>query len=183
MRGERVLRLTFVCAALAACDATEPRPDGAQGTGSNKQADAGQPAIDPAPDPTPDDAGEVADPNCEQARGIFEPLYTRLSGECGNLDDANNVRLEGDIQIEKFANVDVETETVIDGCSVSLVQIVRDKVGVPQKRIAGTLQIDSPTRLAGQVTLTRHDTNGVPVCFGTYDAVLAKNTVVGGGGL
>jgi hypothetical protein len=128
---------------------------------------------------SPQDAGD--DASCALERGLFEPLYAPLTGNCGPLNDANYVPVEADTQIQQFANVDVETETAVTGCSVELVQTVRDKAGVPQKRIAGTLQIDLPTKLSGEVTLQRFDSNGTAVCFGTYDAILIKRTTTLGG--
>ena len=189
MRGKLVLGLLLVCAALAACAATAPAPDGMQDTGSSApmhgdgddpstvERDAGRSTTDAEPDTV----GEAAGPDCAVPHGVFEPLYTPLSGTCGPLDDANYVPMEDDTQIQKFANVDVETETIVMGCSVALVQIVRDKAGVPQKRITGTLQFEPPSTLSGEVTLARFDQNGVAVCTGTYDATLTRNTTTLGG--
>ena len=119
---------------------------------------------------------------CPAIGGTYEPLYTFRSGTCGALDDANYVPIQNDIQIQKFANVDVETETIVMGCSLNLTQIVRDKMGTPQKRIYGnSLDVKSSNRVAGMVTLTRYDAAGQMVCAGEYDAMLSRNTTQLGG--
>lgn len=131
-------------------------------------------------------AGDVAcgggDGRCPAVEGVYEPLYIIRSGTCGELTDANNVLIQDDIQIQKFANVDVETETIVMGCSIKLIQIVRDKMGVPQKKIDGaSLDVENANKVAGMVTLTRFDAAGAPICYGEYDAMLQKNTTTLGG--
>jgi hypothetical protein len=131
-------------------------------------------------------AGAVAcggdDGICPKVGGVYEPLYVARSGTCGPLNDANYVPIENDIQIQKFANVDVETETIVMGCSIKMTQIVRDKMGVPQKRIDGSaLDVQSSNKVEGMITLTRYDTVGNPVCWGEYDAMLQRNTDTLGG--
>ena len=119
---------------------------------------------------------------CPAVSGVYEPLYVARSGTCGPLDDANYVPIENDTQIQKFANVDVETETIVMGCRLNMTQTVRDKMGVPQKQIAGSsLDVKSSNKVSGMVTLTRFDAAGVAVCYGEYDAMLQKNTTTLGG--
>jgi len=119
---------------------------------------------------------------CPAVSGVYEPLYVARSGTCGPLTDANYVPIENDTQIQKFANVDVETETIVMGCRLNMTQTVRDKMGVPQKQIAGSsLDVKSSNKVAGMVTLTRYDAMGVPVCYGEYDAMLQKDTTTLGG--
>ena len=132
-------------------------------------------------------AGDAAactgdDGRCPTVEGVYEPLYTIRSGTCGELTDANNVLIYDDIQIQKFASVDVETETIVMGCSLKLIQIVRDKMGVPQKKIDGpALDVRAADKVAGMVTLTRFDAAGAPICYGEYDAMLQKDTNTIGG--
>ncbi len=154
-----------------------PEAEGTRGIGSSTEPDAS----DPANDPVPDAGGNGAVQECEQASGVYEPLYTALSGDCGPLTDANNVPVQNGLQIQKFAAVDIETETAVMGCSVTLLQTVLDKQGAPQKKIMGTLRIDSATKLSGEVSLTRYDSNGFALCAGTYDATLPKATTLGDG--
>ena len=125
----------------------------------------------------------ASDGTCASIGGVYQPLYVaRAGGTCGPLNDANNVPIHNDIQIQKFANVDVETETIVMGCSLNLTQIVRDKMGVPQKHIYGnSLDVENSNKVAGMVTLTRYDAAGQPVCAGEYDAVLEKSTTTLGG--
>jgi hypothetical protein len=119
---------------------------------------------------------------CPRVAGVYEPLYVARSGTCGPLNDANYVPIQNDIQIQKFANVDVETETIVMGCSLKMTQIVRDKMGIPQKRIDGSaLDVQSSNKVEGMITLTRYDALGNPVCWGEYDAMLEKNTNTLGG--
>ena len=119
---------------------------------------------------------------CPAVSGVYEPLYEARSGTCGPLDDANYVPIENDTQIQKFANVDVETETIVMGCRLHMTQTVRDKMGVPQKQIAGSaLDVKSSNKVSGLVTLTRYDAAGTPVCWGEYDAMLQKDTTTIGG--
>ena len=169
-RARSGLRLGLVlwCTALGACPASESEPDpeqsgGASGAGEGAGAGGG-------------DAG-----TCDIPQGVYEPLYTTRSGTCGALNDANNVSLFDDIQVQKFANVDVETETIVDGCTVHLVQIVRDKDGVPQKKIVGAVSLQADDSLSGEVMLTRYDSNGTAICEGTYAAELSRNTTTLGG--
>ena len=124
----------------------------------------------------------ASDESCPSIGGVYQPLYTVRSGACGPLDDVNNVPIMNDIQIQKFANVDVETETIVMGCSMNMTQIVRDKMGTPQKRIYGnSLDVRNSNLVQGMITLTRYDATGQPMCTGEYDAMLQKNTTVVGG--
>jgi hypothetical protein len=119
---------------------------------------------------------------CPAVKGVYEPLYVARSGTCGPLTDANHVPIENDTQIQKFANVDVETETIVMGCRLNMTQTVRDKMGIPQKQIVGAaLDVQSSNQVAGMVTLTRYDAAGTPVCWGEYDAKLQKDTTTLGG--
>ena len=119
---------------------------------------------------------------CPKVTGVYEPLYVARSGTCGPEPEAFYVPIENDIQIMKFANVDVETETIVMGCSLKMTQIVRNKMGIPEKRIDGSaLDVQSSNKVEGMITLTRYDAAGVPVCWGEYDAMLQKNTNTLGG--
>jgi len=120
--------------------------------------------------------------SCPAIGGTYQPLYTVRSGTCGPLTNANNIKVENNILIEKFANVDVETETIVMGCWLNMTQIVRDKMGAPQQRIDGSsLDVQSADLLSGMVTLTRYDAAGGVSCYGEYDAQLMKPTTTIGG--
>jgi hypothetical protein len=202
-----LLGVAVWCAGLAGCEASDSPPmeqqgdsaanaSGAGGTQSaplvagqsadmpGGQAGAGGVGLD-AVDAI--DAGDARDAGaevaCEVALGTYEALYAALSGGCGPIADANRVPVEDSIFIERFATMDVETETVVDGCSVELTQMVRDKMGVPQSKVSGTLRpgsrLDDPT-LRGEVILERYE-DGDLACQGTYSAVLRRNTMTLGG--
>jgi hypothetical protein len=122
-------------------------------------------------------------PICPGVAGRFEALYQMRSGTCGPVTSANTVQVEDNITIEKFANVDVETETIVKGCTVYMAQTVRNKsTGSVQSKIQGsTLEVHDENQLSGMVTLTRWDAGGQLMCSGEYDLLLRKNTVTLGG--
>jgi hypothetical protein len=116
-------------------------------------------------------------------QGVYQPLYTPLNGTCGPVPDANNVLIEGDLQIQNLSTVEVHTQTQIKGCYVSMNQQVIDRRNnVVQRRIVGDLlDVMSATHVAGRVTLTRYDAAGMAICAGEYQADLVKNTTTHGG--
>ena len=122
-------------------------------------------------------------PSCPGVAGRFQPLYEMRSGNCGVFGTANTVQVEDNISIEKFANVDVETETVVKGCTVFMKQTIRDKnTGVVQQVVQGsTLEVQDENQLSGMVTLTRYQSDGMMTCSGEYNLLLTKNTMTIGG--
>lgn len=179
--------LALWCSALMACPASEPEkePEQSGGSAPNAMDDAPRAGEGAALDADTDQGagtGAGADAGtCEIPWGVYEPLYTERSGNCGALNDANDITVGNDIQIQKFANVDIETETIVEGCTVQLVQIVRDKQGVPQKKLRGTLSLEADDTLSGEVMLTRYDSNGTAICEGTYGAELRRSSTTLGG--
>ena len=124
------------------------------------------------------------DGTCPAVAGVYQPLYQVRSGTCGPVasDQVNYVPIMNDIQIQKFANVDVETETIVMGCSLNMTQIVRTKTGLPTQQIYGNaLDVRNSNLVSGMITLTRYDDAGNMACSGEYDAMLQKNTTTLGG--
>lgn len=121
-------------------------------------------------------------PKCPGVGGRFQALYEVRSGNCGPVTTANMVAVDDNITIEKFANVDVETETIVKGCTVYMAQIVRNKTGSVQSQIQGsTLEVQDENQLQGMVTLTRYNEVGAVMCSGEYNLLLTKNTMTIGG--
>ena len=123
---------------------------------------------------------------CPGVGGSFQPLYEQRSGNCGIVGTANNVKVENNITIEKYANVDVETETIVKGCTVYMRQIVRNKTtGRVESMVQGsTLEVQDENQLSGMVTLTRYNVMDVAnpaTCSGEYNLTLTKSTATIGG--
>ena len=125
-----------------------------------------------------------APPACPGVDGSFQALYQPRSGNCGPVSSAHLVKVEDNITIEKYANVDVETETIVKGCTVYMKQIERNKqTGAVQSQVQGsTLEVQDENQLNGMVTLTRWDVaTGAIMCSGEYNLLLTKNTATLGG--
>jgi hypothetical protein len=125
-----------------------------------------------------------APPACPGVDGSFQALYQPRSGNCGPISSAHLVKVEDNITIEKYANVDVETETIVKGCTVYMKQIERNKqTGAVQSQVQGsTLEVQDENQLNGMVTLTRWDVaTGAIMCSGEYNLLLTKNTATLGG--
>jgi hypothetical protein len=124
-------------------------------------------------------------PVCPGVAGSFQPLYEQRTGNCGAVPVANSVKVDNNITIEKYANVDVETETIVKGCTVYMTQIVREKMtGRAVSMVKGsTLEVQGEDQLSGMVTLTRWDNaaDPAPSCSGEYNLTLTKSTQTLGG--
>jgi hypothetical protein len=123
---------------------------------------------------------------CPGVAGSFQPLYEQRSGNCGVVAAANNVKVDNNITIENYFNVDVETETIVKGCTVNMKQIVRNKTtGRVESIVQGsTLEVEGANQLSGMVTLTRFNVMDVAnpaTCTGEYNLTLTKSTQVIGG--
>jgi len=123
---------------------------------------------------------------CPGVGGSFQPLYEQRTGNCGAVPTANNVKVDNNITIEKYANVDVETETIVKGCTVYMKQIVRNKTtGRVESMVQGsTLEVQGENQLFGMVTLTRYNVMDVlnpATCSGEYNLTLTKSTQIVGG--
>ena len=131
--------------------------------------------------------GCTAEPEvCPGVGGSFQPLYEQRTGNCGAVPTANNVKVDNNITIEKYANVDVETETIVKGCTVYMKQIVRNKTtGRVESMVQGsTLEVQGENQLSGMVTLTRYNVMDVlnpATCSGEYNLTLTKSTQIVGG--
>ena len=175
--------VTLLTAALLGCPGSQGSSAGAGGSSANGTDDpSGTPGMADMAGTGEATAGAGTADNCPMIQGAFQPTYTMLNGTCGPWTNGNIVRFENNILIEKYADVDVETETIVMGCSVSLVQIVRDKMGAPQQRIVGpSLEVHDANLVTGTVTQTRYDAQGAQVCTGDYDAMLVKSSLTLGG--
>ena len=125
---------------------------------------------------------------CPGVAGNFQPLYEQRSGNCGVVAAANNVKVDDNITIENYANVKVETETIVKGCTVYMKQIIRNQTtGKVEQEVQGaTLHVRGENELSGMVTLTRYNVNDVanpppPSCSGEYNLTLTKSTQIIGG--
>jgi len=147
-----------VCAELPeSCDSAEHGPQAGAGGESDSGSTCGRPA------------------------GTFDATYQLRSGDCGEVISTDPMPIDGGVTIEKFADRDVQTESVIEGCQLAFVQTVRNIDGLPTQQAQGSaLTIDSPTQISGRVTLTRYDESGQPECSGEYDVVLTASTITVG---
>jgi len=135
---------------------------------------------------------------CPGVGGSFQPLYEQRAGAarvttsgellppCGVVAAANNVNVDNNITIENYFNVDVETETIVKGCTVYMKQIVRNKTtGRVESMVQGsTLEVQGENQLSGMVTLTKYDVMDVmnpPTCSGEYNLTLTKSMQTIGG--
>jgi hypothetical protein len=173
MRMTFVPRLVLALAAaggvLGACNAreTEESPD-TTSAGASAGAVADAPAnLDP----------DARDRTCPAPSGTYEPLFVQRSGTCGAVTTSNRVPIDNTITIQKFATTDVETETIIENCTLFLQQVVRDKAtGRVMSVVQGsTLEIGTDGAISGVVTLTEfHTESEAASCSGEYQLELRK---------
>lgn len=192
-RKTLALLIALDATVLAACgsDAGDDPSDAGGHAGSTDHAGAdshaGGGGADDSRGTESNEAGRASEtdagPTCGIARGRYQALYEPRSGNCGAITSANMVAIDDNITIEKYANVDVETETIVRGCSVYFAQIVRDKTtGNVQTQIQGsTLDVDEDGNVSGSVTVTRFSDGGQVMCTGEYLARLTKSSSVIGG--
>jgi hypothetical protein len=125
-------------------------------------------------------AGSGVHAACPVKHGRYGVVLTPVGDGCEPPDFAS-VQVDDNITIEKFLKVDVETETVIDGCLVFLSRTERDKAtGVVSSTLQGTLSAQRDSQLGGTVNITLFDASGALRCQGAFDADLTASTTVTG---
>ena len=134
-------------------------------------------------------------PICPAVAGRFQPLY-QLRGQAGNPTvaattcqfgpDPYMVQVDNNIFIEKQPNIEVETETIVKGCTVYMQQTIRNRnTGYVTAKVQGsTLEVEGSDQLSGMVTLTRYPDPANPAsqgCMGEYNLTLVRpmNTLGG----
>jgi hypothetical protein len=142
-----------------------PAADAGKANGSSgRSPDASTPTVDSGVDAEAEvDAGaDDADAGaaCGNVGGPYSVIYTEISGTCGPINSANTVKIDNTITMEKYVNVDVDTETIVRDCRV-LIQ-------------GNALRVDADGNVAGTVTLTRYNTAGDLSCTGEYEAAFTK---------
>jgi hypothetical protein len=115
---------------------------------------------------------------CMSPGGQYLASFTERSGNCGALGSDRPFSLDNNITIEKFADVDVETESVVMSCSLLFKQLVRNKTtGVVAAHLHGPeLAIEPDGSISGAVSLRRFDERGAMTCSGEYDAIFEKSS-------
>jgi hypothetical protein len=160
-----MLALATAAGVLGACNARETE-DGPDTTSAGASANA----------PANEDAGAHAR-TCPAPSGTYDPLFVERNGTCGAVATSNRVPIDNAFTIQKFATMDVETETIIVNCTLFLKQTVRDKAtGRVVSVIQGsTLDIGPDGAISGMVTLTQfHTESDAPSCSGEYQLELRK---------
>lgn len=120
---------------------------------------------------------------CPAVAGKFQATYQIRSGTCGDVGATNMVPFDNNTTIDKFANIEVETRTILRGCTAWMEQTVRNKVTtLLEQRIQGsTIGVEDSDKLTGMVTFTRWDAAGQVMCSGEYNAVFTKMPLLVGG--
>ena len=158
----RIASLALVCACIGGCpdDASE---DGVGEGDHGASASAGMSGSDPA---------------CEMPFGGYDVAFEALGGRCGALA-TRSVRINSvSLLIEKFAELDVETEIIVEGCAVAITQITRDKQGIPTEQVRGQgLTVRDDGTIVGIVTGTLYDDAGQVSCSSDYQTTLTPNGV------
>jgi hypothetical protein len=111
----------------------------------------------------------------------YSVTYTRVSGGCGELAIPGSVMFDGP-RVESFLEFEVETQAILNGCSMFLAQIVRDRDSDQIQVVVDGSQLmaeDSDT-IAGRVNAMRFSALGMMTCSGEYDARLERAVVVSG---
>lgn len=132
---------------------------------------------------------------CPAVGGRFQPLYelrgmignpTVAATTCPNGPDPYMVQVDNNITIEKQPNIEVETETIVKGCTVYMQQTIRNRnSGFVMSKVQGsTLEVEGSNQLSGMVTLTRYPDPANPMsqgCMGEYNLTLTRpmNTIGG----
>jgi hypothetical protein len=169
-----VRTLAVLLALSSGCDAVRDAsadPDGQAG----ESGAAGRPMQRGGND-APSGAGDGGQTACSEPRGIYEAIYTPLSGTCGPFEAPARVPFDASTTFATFAAVDVTTEIVVQGCSLRVTQVVSDRQGAILERIVmDDLVIGEDDRIRGTATLTRFE-GGAPTCTGTYAVELSRST-------
>ena len=134
--------------------------------------------------PSATDQTDAGPPSCPVVQGIFEPVYTLVSGNCGAIENPRAVQFDGGRHgvnriVERGANASmITTDIVLKGCVVHMTQEVADAMGARQLRIDGPeLSIESANRISGSIEFVRYDASAQPACTGMYDATFSKNAL------
>ena len=132
-------------------------------------------------------------PICPAVGGRFQPLY-EMAGVAGapaistacRPPDPYMVQVDNNIFIEKQPNFEVETETIVKGCTIFMKQTIRNRsTGYVSSTVEGsTLEVHGSDELSGMVTLTRYPDPTVPMdqgCRSDYILTLVRPTNAVGG--
>ena len=125
---------------------------------------------------------------CSPVAGLYEPLYTYVSGNCGpsvqttsqvNFDSGRHGVLRSQ---QSLPNMTVTTEVILKGCSVHLNQQISGPQGGPlQTQIDGeSIAISNQEQLTGMVEVTQYSPTGEVMCSGMYNGMFSKGSKPGG---
>jgi hypothetical protein len=173
-----IVTLPAWCSTSMCMDAGETLFDATGGMDTSRDGAADGQVITSTPEGGGRDAGQ---PSCPASEGVFDPVYTLVSGNCGPIEDPDHIVLDGAATgtstiIEKRPTTTVRTEIAQNGCSVHMTQTVTDIMSPAQQRIEGSALaiVDGGSRITGMVQLMRSDANGQATCSGTYVATFTK---------
>lgn len=125
----------------------------------------------------------VDDQVCAPVNGRYQPLYTQISGTCGEIQSPNMVEFESGapglrMVTENRLDSDVTTIVVLKGCTVRVTQTVATKAGQLESQIDGDeIRVQNANVLEGQVSYVKYDPMSQPMCTGVYNATFSKNLV------
>lgn len=123
-------------------------------------------------------AGSGVRAACPVKHGRYVVSLTQVDGAC-EAPQIVSVPIDDNITIEKFIDTDVETETVISGCSVRLNRTERDKAeGIVRSTMTGTLTAHEEGQLAGTVSVTFFDARGGTSCQSDFGADFSAVTTI-----
>ena len=127
---------------------------------------------------------EVAAP-CPNVAGVYLASYQRLDGSCEAFL-GNTLKVAADdkgivTKVENRLSDTVTTEVIFKGCTINVKQSVSAD-GVMVSEIAGDLQIEDASAMAGMMTRTEYMPDGAVRCHGVFDVPGALLSVGDGHG-
>jgi hypothetical protein len=127
---------------------------------------------------------------CSPVTGLYEPLYTFVSGTCpAAIQATNQVNFDSgrhgvQQSIQMLPNMVVTTDIILKGCSLHMTQ----QIAAPppqsslQTKIDGqTIEISNEDELHGLVTVTQYNPDTSVACEGTYNGMFRKHVQAGSG--
>jgi hypothetical protein len=159
-----------VVAAALACNARDKEPvAGAPDQGGDEDRGGARAASG--------SAGGAAAATCTTPSGRYQSAFEARGGDCGSFALDELMPLDNSVSIAKHIDRDVETESFVDNCSLTLRQTVLDRsTGHVRLLMKGdALELNAGGTVAtGRVSLQRFDQIGALACSGEYDATLTK---------
>jgi hypothetical protein len=171
----RIANLAIACACIGGCPDDRDQGDDREGEGGRGGtfASAGMGGSGATAGAGARAAGG---PACAPPSGVYDATFEALDGTCGALPGHSLTLDAATILIQKLASFDVESEIIIEGCTLAITRITRTKQGIPVQRMVGqALTIEDDGTIAGVVRWTLYDELGQASCSGDYQATLTPD--------